>query len=318
MDKEKEYTWGHARRFNAYPEYFKKLFGNRVQKLTLDAGFTCPNRDGTVAHGGCTYCSNDAFNPSYCTPYKSIPQQLSEGIEFHAVRYRNAQKYLAYFQAFSNTYAPLNTLQQLYKQALSIPNVIGLVIGTRPDCVDAQKLDYLAELNKEVFISVEYGVETTNNKVLASINRGHNYEKSVWAINQTAQRGICTGAHFIIGLPGETANDFIQSIPIINQLPLTTIKLHQLQIFTNTAMAIEYEKDASAFNIFSFDEYLNIIISVVEQLNPNFVIERMVSEAPPRFLLSPSFNGLRAFQVQQKFEKLLLERDTWQGKHYKP
>jgi radical SAM protein (TIGR01212 family) len=247
-----------------------------------------------------------------------VQQQLSEGIEFHVVRYRNAVKYLAYFQAYSNTHAPLSTLKHLYQQALDMPNVVGLVIGTRPDCVDAEKLDYLAQLNEKVYISVEYGVESTNNIVLKNVNRGHDFEKSVWAIHETAQRGISTGAHFIIGLPGEEADDFIGQLYQINALPLTTIKFHQLQIFRNTLMAVDYTNNPAAFNIYSFEEYLDIITRVVEHLNPAFVIERMVSEAPPRHLLSPSFGGLRAFQVQQKFEKMLEVRDTWQGRLYDP
>jgi len=176
------FPWGDTRRFNSYSGYFKRIFGGRIQKLTIDAGFTCPNRDGSLSVGGCTFCNNDAFNPSYCESVKSITQQIEEGIEFHAVRYRRADRYLAYFQAYSNTHAPLERLKQIYDEALAHPRVIGVVIGTRPDCVDADKLDYIQSLAQNHYVAVEYGLESTYNSTLERINRGHSYEKSVWAI----------------------------------------------------------------------------------------------------------------------------------------
>ena len=179
------FPWGHSRRFNSYTEYIRKQFGGRVQKVAVDAGFTCPNRDGTLGTGGCTYCDNDAFNPSYCTPEKSIHQQIREGIEFHAKRYRRANRFLVYFQPYSNTYAPLAELQQKYEEALKFSDVIGLVIGTRPDCIDDEKLSYLSELSKKQFIQVEYGVETTNEETLTRINRGHSFELSKRIIEKT-------------------------------------------------------------------------------------------------------------------------------------
>ncbi|OFX27283.1 MAG: TIGR01212 family radical SAM protein, partial [Bacteroidetes bacterium GWA2_31_9b] len=191
------YLWGHNRRFNSYSEYFRQNFGERVQKVTIDAGFTCPNRDGSKGTGGCTYCNNDAFNPSYCKPEKSIKQQIEEGMEFHINRYRRAKNYLAYFQAYSNTYAPLEHLKKIYSEALAIPGVVGLVIGTRPDCIDDEKLEYFKELSKSHYIIIEYGVESCYNKTLERINRGHTFEQSVEAIVKTHQLGIKTGAHFI-------------------------------------------------------------------------------------------------------------------------
>ena len=195
--------WGHHRRYNNYAEHFRQLFGERVQKATIDAGFTCPNRDGSKGHGGCTYCNNDGFNPSYCQPVKSITQQIGEGVEFHGNRYRRSEKFLAYFQAYSNTYAPLEKLKLKYEEALSYPNVIGLVIGTRPDCVDAAKLDYIAELSQKYYVIVEYGIESVYNRTLQRIKRCHTFEDGVWAIEETAKRGIKTGAHFIFGLPAK-------------------------------------------------------------------------------------------------------------------
>ncbi|KAB2870556.1 MAG: TIGR01212 family radical SAM protein [Bacteroidales bacterium] len=308
------YPWGDNRRFNSYSNYFKREFGGRVQKLTIDAGFTCPNRDGTVAVGGCTYCNNDAFNPSYCTPSKSITQQIDEGIEFHAVRYRRADRYLAYFQAFSNTHAPLAKLEKLYSEALANPKIIGLVIGTRPDCVDEQKLDYFQELSKKYYIALEYGVESCYNKTLELINRGHNFEKSVWAIEETHKRGIKTGAHIIFGLPGESRQEMMAEAAILSKLPLNTIKFHQLQIIKGTTMELQYQQNPSMFNLFGMEEYFNFMVDFLEQLNPNFVVERFTGEAPPRYLATPPWGNYRTDQLMVMLEKILEQRNTWQGR----
>ncbi|BDX39717.1 TIGR01212 family radical SAM protein [Tenuifilaceae bacterium CYCD] len=308
------YPWGDNRRFNSYSNYFKREFGGRVQKLTIDAGFTCPNRDGTVATGGCTYCNNDAFNPSYCSPSKSITQQIDEGIEFHAVRYRRADRYLAYFQAFSNTHAPLAKLEKLYSEALANPKIIGLVIGTRPDCVDEQKLDYFQELSKKYYIALEYGVESCYNKTLELINRGHKFEKSVWAIEETHKRGIKTGAHIIFGLPGESREEMMAEAAILSKLPLSTIKFHQLQIIKGTAMELQYQQNTSMFNLFGMEEYFNFMVDFLEQLNPNFVVERFTGEAPPRYLATPPWGNYRTDQLMVMLEKILEQRNTWQGR----
>lgn len=308
------YPWGDNRRFNSYSNYFKREFGGRVQKLTIDAGFTCPNRDGTVATGGCTYCNNDAFNPSYCTPSKSITQQIDEGIEFHAVRYRRADRYLAYFQAFSNTHAPLDKLEKLYTEALANPKIIGLVIGTRPDCVDEQKLDYFQELSQKYYIALEYGVESCYNKTLELINRGHNFEKSVWAIEETHRRGIKTGAHIIFGLPGESREEMMAEAAILSKLPLNTIKFHQLQIIKGTTMELQYQQNPSMFNLFGMEEYFNFMVDFLEQLNPNFVVERFTGEAPPRYLATPPWGNYRTDQLMVMLEKILEQRNTWQGR----
>lgn len=308
------YPWGDNRRFNSYSNYFKREFGGRVQKLTIDAGFTCPNRDGTVATGGCTYCNNDAFNPSYCTPSKSITQQIDEGIEFHAVRYRRADRYLAYFQAFSNTHAPLDKLVKLYTEALANPKIIGLVIGTRPDCVDEQKIDYFQELSKKYYIALEYGVESCYNKTLELINRGHNFEKSVWAIEETHRRGIKTGAHIIFGLPGESREEMMAEAAILSKLPLNTIKFHQLQIIKGTTMELQYQQNPSMFNLFGMEEYFNFMVDFLEQLNPNFVVERFTGEAPPQYLATPPWGNYRTDQLMVMLEKILEQRNTWQGR----
>ena len=244
------FPWGHHRRFNSYNEYFKKTFGQRVQKLSIDAGFTCPNRDGTVGRGGCTFCNNDAFNPSYCQPEKSIRQQIEEGKQFHAWRYRRAIDYLAYFQAFSNTFAPLEHLKKIYDEALAVDGIIGLVIGTRPDCIDDEKLDYFQELSKNHYLIIEYGIESCYDETLERINRGHTFGQSVEAIEKTTSRGIKTGAHIIFGLPGETTAQMMAEAEILSKLPLNTLKFHQLQIVKNTSMALEYLNQPENFTFF--------------------------------------------------------------------
>lgn len=311
------YEWGHSKRYNSYAEYFRKRYGQRVQKLTIDAGFTCPNRDGTVSAGGCTYCNNNAFNPSYCTPDKSITQQLSEGVEFHQVRYRKVKNYLAYFQAYSNTHAPLDKLRTLYEEALQFPGVIGLVIGTRPDCVDNEKLDYLSMLAKKYHITIEYGIESVYNKTLEWINRGHTFELSASIIKETSKRGINTGAHLIIGLPGESEEEILNSMETISQLPLSTVKFHQLQIIKNTIMEKEFNKDPSAFHLYDMDDYLELMVKVIEKLNPAFVIERIAGEVPPWYLAGPGWGLLRVADVVRAFESKLKDHDTWQGRLYK-
>ena len=310
------YPWGHHRRYNSYSEYFKRQFGTRVQKVTLDAGFTCPNRDGLKGTGGCTYCNNDAFNPSYCQPHKSITQQIAEGVEFHQVRYRRSKNYLAYFQAYSNTYAPLNTLKSLYDEALAFPGVIGLVIGTRPDCIDDEKLEYFARLAEKHYVIIEYGIESCYNRTLELINRGHTFEETAAAIQKTNAYGIHTGAHLIFGLPGESEADMMAEAAIVSELPLDTIKFHQLQIIKNTRMAEDYEANPAEFNLFTLQNYIDFIVRFTERLNPAFVIERFTGEAPPRFQSGPVWGGLRSDEVQVMIEKEMEKRDSWQGKKF--
>ncbi|PLW97570.1 MAG: TIGR01212 family radical SAM protein [Marinilabiliales bacterium] len=311
------YPWGHKRRFNAYSEYFRSTFGHRVQKLSIDAGFSCPNRDGTVGTGGCTYCNSEAFNPSYCQPHKSVTQQLNEGIEFHSKRYRRTDQYLAYFQPYSNTHAPLQHLQKLYEEALHTPGIVGLVIGTRPDCVDERKLDYLAKLSEENYVIVEYGIESCYDKTLKRINRGHTFADTVRALEETAQRGIKTGGHMIFGLPGETPGMMMSEASVLSELPLDTVKFHQLQIVKDTIMAEEYINRPEEFKLFELDEYLQHMADFLTLLRPDIVIERIAGEVPPAFLLEPPRWKIRYDQVLQKLEKLMMEQDLWQGKSYK-
>ncbi len=310
------YPWEHERRFNAYSNYFRNIYGARVQKVSIDAGFTCPNRDGAKGSGGCTYCNNDAFNPSYCKSVKSVSEQIGEGIEFHKWRYNEAVSYLAYFQAYSNTYAPLEKLKILYEEALNYPGVIGLIIGTRPDCIDDEKLEYIKELSERYYIAIEYGIESCYNKTLIRINRGHSFEDAVFSLEKTAALGINTGAHFIFGLPGETREEMLNQVDIISRLPVKTVKFHQLQIIKGTAMEIEFKNIPGDFELFTWEEYLDFFISFLERLNPAIVVERFTGEAPPRFLTGEGWGKKRTDQIVNLIEKRLEELNTWQGRLY--
>jgi radical SAM protein (TIGR01212 family) len=312
----KTYQWGHERRFNTYSGYFRDIYGARVQKVSIDAGFTCPNRDGSRGLGGCTYCDNDAFNPSYCQPSKSVSEQIGEGIEFHKWRYDEAVSYLAYFQAYSNTYASLDKLKKLYEEALNYPGVIGLIIGTRPDCIDEEKLEFIKELSGKYYVAVEYGIESCYNKTLRRINRRHTFEKAVWALERTTAYGINTGAHFIFGLPGENREEMMNQVDIISGLPVKTVKFHQLQIIKGTAMETEFMNNPGDFELFTWEEYLDFFIAFLERLNPAIVVERFTSETPPRFLTSEGWGKKRTDQLLYLVEKRLEELDTWQGRLY--
>ncbi len=309
------YPWGTSRRFNAYSDYFRREYGERIQKITIHAGFTCPNRDGKVGRGGCTFCDNRAFNPSYKDAHTSVTEQIKKGMEFHKKRYRKAKRYLAYFQAFSNTYADLDHLQKLYEEALSVPEVMGIVVGTRPDCVDEEKLDYFAELAKRCHLVLEYGLESMLDHTLTRVNRGHDVEKSRWAVEETAERGIHVGGHLILGLPGEHRSDYLKTARELADWPLDSVKFHQLQLIKGTAMAREFEKKPDDFPSFTMEEYLDLMLEIVEILPPRLVIERIAGELIPGMGLREGW-GLRYDGVLKAFEKLQEEKDSWQGKKY--
>ena len=320
------FPWGDNRRFNSYSSYMTREFGSRVQKISIDAGFSCPNRDGKISTGGCTFCRNDAFNPSYCRSEKSVRQQIEEGIEFHQRRYRRAKSYLAYFQAFSNTYKPINELEKLYREALSVEGVIGLVIGTRPDCINEEILAMLQEISCIPPISpispirpirpiiLELGIESVYDSTLQRVNRGHDFATAKKAIELTHEYGFHCGGHFIFGLPGETRDMMLHTADIISELPLTTVKFHQLQIFKDTKMADEYLANPADFHLFTLDDYIEFVIDFIERLNPNIVIERFAGEVPPRYLVSKPWLNLRYDQVLALIEKRLEERNTFQGR----
>ena len=315
-EKNRNYSWGHSRRFNAYSNYFKSIFGGRVQKVSVDAGFTCPNRDGTKGTGGCTFCNNNAFNPSYCTPDKPIKKQIEEGIDFHHKRYKRSVAYLAYFQAFTNTYDKVDILEKLYNEALSVEGVLGLVIGTRPDAIDNEKLDLLAGLARKYYVTLEYGVESVYNKTLERINRGHTFECSEEAIRKTVAKGLHCGAHFIFGLPGESREEMMAYADVISGLPLTTVKFHQLQVIAETRMYREYLERPEDFNLFTWEEYREFFITFLEKLNPGIVVERFTSEAPPELIKSPRWGKKRSEGLMVEFENRMEKLDTWQGRRY--
>jgi len=304
------------RRYNSFVGYFKQKYGCRLQKIVVDAGFTCPNRDGRVGFGGCTYCNNDAFHPNYSTPDKPILQQLEEGIEFHQNRYRKAEEYIAYFQSYSNTYAPLEHLKELYSQALAHPKVRGIAIGTRPDCIDDEKLDWLQEVAKEKIVIVEYGIESCYDKTLQRINRGHDFATAVRAVEATAARGLHQGAHFIFGLPGESREELMGMAPIINSLPLNSVKFHQLQIIKGTPMEAEFASRPEDFVQFGLEEYIDFFIDFLELLRPDIYIERFAGEVPPRFVNSTPWGKVRNVELLQMLERRLQERNTCQGAKY--
>lgn len=309
------YPWGTNRRFNAYSDYFRREYGERIQKISINSGFTCPNRDGKVGRGGCTFCDNRAFNPSYKDAHTSVTEQIKKGMEFHKKRYRKAKRYLAYFQAFSNTYADLEHLQKLYDEALAVPDVMGIVVGTRPDCMDEEKLDYFAELSKRCHLVIEYGIESMLNHTLIRVNRGHDVEMSRWAIEETARRGIHVGGHLIIGLPGEQRSDYLDTARELADWPLDSVKFHQLQLIKGTAMAREFEREPEDFPAFTMEEYLDLMMEILELLPPRIVIERIAGELTPGMGLREGW-GLRYDGVLKAFEKLLEEEDSWQGKKF--
>ena len=326
-----KYAFPDGKRYNSFVGYFKRRYGERLQKIVLDAGFTCPNRDGKVGMGGCTYCDNAAFHPAYSTAGKSLHQQMDEGIEFHKVRYRTTEHYLAYFQSFSNTYAPLSRLRELYEEALGHPDVVGIVIGTRPDCVDEEKLDYLADLSQGKILAgwsrtvasqvrtapiviVEYGVESCYDQTLLRINRGHDFETARRAITMTAERGLDVGAHFILGLPGESVQMMLDSCEQINSLPLRSVKFHQLQIVKGTRMEKEYAVCPEDFVRFSLEEYLDFFVDMLERLRPDLFIERFVGEVPPRFVNETPWGLIRNVELLRLLEQRLATRATWQGR----
>ncbi|MBQ0024752.1 MAG: TIGR01212 family radical SAM protein [Bacteroidales bacterium] len=301
------------KRYNSYADHIKEKYGKRLQKLVIDAGFTCPNRDGSLSRGGCTYCDNNAFHPNYSTPDKSIWQQIEEGIVFHRVRYPGASDYLAYFQPYSNTYAPLEKLKELYSQALAHPNVKGLVIGTRPDCIDERKLDYLAGLSKEKIVILELGIESCYDATLEHINRHHTWKQAEDAVSMAAERGITTGAHFIFGLPGETVPMMMDMAGAINTLKVDSVKFHQLQIIKGTRMEKEFAENPERFVTWTLEGYIDFFIGFLERLRPDLLIERFAGEVPPRFVNSTPWGKVRNVELLRMLEKRLEERDTRQG-----
>ena len=282
--------------YNDFPTFLKKYFSYKVQKISLNAGFTCPNRDGTKGWGGCTYCNNQTFNPDYCRTEKPIAVQL---------------------EAYTNTYAELEGLKRKYEEALEVEGVVGLVIGTRPDCMPEDLLRYLEELNRNTFLMVEYGMESTLDETLQRINRGHTYKDTVEAVRRTADCGILTGGHIILGLPGESHDTMVMQAEILSELPISTLKIHQLQLIRGTRMAKEYMDNPSDFHLFmEVDEYIDLVIDYVEHLRPDLVVERFISQSPKELLIAPDW-GLKNYEFVSRVQKRMKERGAYQGKRYK-
>lgn len=310
--------------------FLSRYFEHKVQKITLNAGFTCPNRDGTRGRGGCTYCNNQSFNPDYQLKDESITAQLERGKAF----FRRAQqkraekrgktlnnddwplKYLAYFQAYTNTYGELEHLRRLYEEALSVDDVVGLVVGTRPDCMPDTLLDYFEQLARDHFVHIEYGVESCNDALLQRINRGHDFACSVDAIERTAARGLPVGAHLILGLPGETREATLAQAQAINALPIDTLKLHQLQIVRGTAMCVEYQRalraGTSDFLLYTPEEYVALVVDFLERLRPDIVVERFTSSSPRELLIAPDW-GLKNYEFVSLVNREFARRDSRQG-----
>jgi hypothetical protein len=301
-----------VRRYNSFGQHLKDLFGSMVYKVNVDAGFTCPNRDGTVSVGGCIYCNNDSFRPSACTSTASLREQIANGIPYLRRRY-GAGKFLVYFQPFTNTYADVATLERLYRDALDAPGVVGLAIGTRPDCVDGEKIALLEELARERFVLVEYGLQSVYDRTLQFINRGHDFERFRSAVAMTAGRGIRVGAHLILGFPTETRDEMLAMADVLSGLPIGYLKLHQLQVVRDTALAELYAQ--KPFPTFGYEEYLGMVGDFLERLSPAIVLQRLFAAAPDGILIAPVWNRTRS-EFLNDLDAYLERTGSFQGRKY--
>ncbi len=299
--------------YNSYSKFLKETFGQRVQKVAVHAGFTCPNRDGTVAYGGCTYCNIDSFTPEAARARIPIKEQVRSGIDYWKTRH-DIKAFMIYFQPYSNTYAPLEHLKKLYEEALEHSEVVGISVGTRPDCIDDEKLAYFEELSKDTFVTIEYGIESVHDETLRLINRGHDYNCTKTGIQKTAGQGIHVCAHVILGFPYETEKQMLKTAEEISKLPLNFIKIHNLHIVRYTELAKEYIKNP--FHIFTFNEWVDMVCRFLERLNPQFIVERLSGDAPKKLLIEPQWcrdSAKIIYAVQQELKR----RGTYQGKLFK-
>jgi radical SAM protein (TIGR01212 family) len=291
--------------YNDFGDFLRTIFPFKVQKISIHAGFTCPNRDGSKGFGGCTYCNNQTFSPAYTAHPLSVTQQLADGIRFFSHKYPD-MRYLAYFQSYTNTYDSVENVVHKYREALQYPGVVGLITGTRPDCMPDALLDILSEWAKTHFLLIEYGIESTHNATLQQINRGHTYEEAMDAIQRTHRRGIHCGAHLILGLPGESREQILSHADKLSLLPLTTVKLHQLQLIKHTPMARQYLAHPEEFHLYGLDEYIDLCIDFLRRLNPAFYIDRFVSQSPPEWLLLPGW-GIKNYAFVQRLHRRFWE-----------
>ncbi len=305
--------------YNDYGSAMRRKMGGRVQKLAIDAGLSCPNRDGTIGFGGCTFCLGEAFSPAYCREATSITEQIERALRFHSARDRRADAYLAYFQSNTNTHADVSHLERLYNEALSHPAISGIIIGTRPDCITSETLQLLAHIAQTKYIAVEYGIESVYDATLTHVNRGHNFAQAVDAVTQTKAAGIDVGAHFILGLPNETTNDILAGLRHINALGIDFIKFHQLQIYRNTAMEREWREHPERF-LFgtesSTEEYADLLVEIIRRLDPRIAIERLASQAPRNLILHSPLKGIRPHELRDMVVNRMLTENLRQGDLY--
>lgn len=300
--------------YNSFGRYVRERFGAPVHKVNIDAGFTCPNRDGTLGGEGCIYCNNDSFRPSSCKPSLSVREQIKNGTAYLSKRY-SAKKFLAYFQPYTNTYAPVEELRALYSEALSEPSVVGLAIGTRPDSVDGEKLDMLAELGERHFVLLEYGLQSIYPRTLDFIKRGHGYDKFLWAVENTIQRGLHVGAHIIAGFPTESREEMLAMAPVLSETGIGFLKVHQLQVIKDTPLADMYAQEP--FHVFGYSEYVDFIVDFLERLSPDIVMQRLFATAPAEMLVAPVWDRTRHVLLRDIDKKMELSGAS-QGRLYSP
>lgn len=305
------------RRYNAWNEHVKTRYGGRVQKVSVLAGFTCPNRDGLLGKGGCTFCNNDGFTPGYLDPNQAITTQIDAGLDFLRRRYPNTQRYMAYFQSYSNTYGEFERLRACYEEALAHPDIGGLAIGTRPDCLPDQVLDYLMELSRSHIIELEIGVESCNDAALARVNRGHDFACSVDAIHRATTRGLEVTAHLLLGLPGESVESMLDGARLLSALPIHALKLHQLQVVRGTLLARDWRRDPSSVPLLGEEACISLLADFIERLSPHILLQRVGSEVPPSQKLAPEWN-VRLSELAPRISAELARRGSWQGCRYQP
>lgn len=299
-----------TRRYNGFGQHLRSLFGRKVFKVNVDAGFTCPNRDGTVSVGGCIYCNNDSFRPSACAASLPLREQISRGIPYLRSRY-GAEQFIVYFQPYTNTYAPVDVLERLYREALGFDGVVGLAIGTRPDCVDPEKISLLRDLAKDRFILIEYGLQSMHDRTLSYINRGHDYACFERALEMTANKGIRVGAHIILGFPTEGRDEMLATADALSALPVQYLKIHQLQVVKGTQLAARYAE--RPFPVLGYDEYLRLVADFLERLSPDIVIQRLFAAAPEEILIAPVWERTRS-EFLRDLDAYMEERGSFQGK----
>lgn len=301
--------WKNTKRYYDLKSYWMNRFGCRVYKLPVDAGFTCPNRDGSVASGGCAYCDGRGSRLRMAGPLPSVTDQLRRGMEYYR-EHRRAARYIAYFQTFTNTYAPVERLRRLYGEALALPDVAGLSIGTRPDCLPDDVLDLLEELAQDRHVWIELGLQSIHDRTLARINRGHPAEQFLDAVHRASGRNLHLCAHIIAGLPEETREDVLETARTLAALPVDGIKIHCLLVLSGTPLGAAYERDP--FPLWSREQYVETVCDVLEILPPRMVIQRLTADGYRDIFIAPEW-AVNKMAVLGAIDRELERRDTHQG-----